>query len=182
VTATNVTDAVALSAPTGRSDLLVRFPPRPASPSWPLTQAPRPAMVQRLLSPPFALENRFSQQSRRLGVLAVVSWLQARPGGTWQERWLSSGAETAADWRSIVDPSDGQAGPSAARPLGHLAPGLSVMICADVIRPSLPFLLASPGTRRNLALEMARTRDPEGFPALVRYLDAISGSRPGNRR
>jgi hypothetical protein len=47
--------------------------------------------VQRLLSAPFALENRLSQQSRRLGALAVVSWLQDRPGGTWQERWLSSG-------------------------------------------------------------------------------------------
>jgi len=128
-------------------------------------------MVQRLFSPPFALENRLSQQSRRFGVLAIVSWLQARPGGTWQERWLSSGAETAADWRTLVDPSDGQAGPSATRPLGHLAPGLSVMICADVIRPGLPFLLASAGTRRNLALEMARTRDPEGFAALVRSVD-----------
>jgi site-specific recombinase XerD len=128
-------------------------------------------MVQRLFSPPFALENRLSQQGRRLGVLAIVSWLQARPGGTWQERWLSSGAETAADWRSLVDPSDGQAGPSATRPLGHLAPGLSVMICADVIRPSLPFLLASAGTRRNLALEMARTRDREGFAALIRSVD-----------
>jgi hypothetical protein len=128
-------------------------------------------MVQRLLSAPFALENHLSQQGRRLGALAVVSWLQARPGGTWQERWLSSGAESAADWRSLVDPSDGQAGPSATRPLGHLAPGLLVMICADVLRPSLPFLLASAGTRRNLALEMARTRDPSGFAALARSVN-----------
>ncbi len=168
MTGTNVPDAVVdPAAPAARSELLVRFPPRPAASSWPLTLAPRAAMVQRLFSPPFALENRFSQQSRRLGVLAVVSWLQARAGGTWQERWLASGAETVADWRTLVDPSDGQAGPGAARPLGHLAPGLLVMIGADVIRPSLPFLLASAGTRRNLALEMARTRDPEGFAALV---------------
>jgi len=128
-------------------------------------------MVQRLLSAPFALESRLSQQSRRLGALAVVSWLQARPGGTWQERWLSSGAESAADWRNLVDASDGRAGPSATRPIGHLAPGLLVMICADVVRPSLPFLLASAGTRRNLALEMARTRDPKGFAALARSVN-----------
>lgn len=172
MTSANLTDAAAPpAAPAGRSELLVRFPPRPAALSWPLTQAPRTAMVQRLLSAPFALENRLSQQSRRLGALAVVSWLQGRPGGTWQERWLSSGAESAADWRSLVDPSDGQAGPSATRPLGHLAPGLLVMICADVVRPSLPFLLASPGTRRHLALEMARTRDPDGFAALARSVN-----------
>jgi len=61
--------------------------------------APRSAMVNRLLAPPFTLENRLSQQGRRLGVLAVVSWLQARDGETWQERWRSSGAESAADWR-----------------------------------------------------------------------------------
>ncbi|MHB1533139.1 MAG: tyrosine-type recombinase/integrase [Acidimicrobiales bacterium] len=173
MTGTKVTDVVVdPAAPGGRSELLIRFPPRPASSSWPPTLAPRTAMVQRLLLPPFALENLLSQQSRRLGVLAVVSWLQARPGGTWQERWLASGAETAADWRSLVDPSDGQTGPCAARPLGHLAPGLLAMIGADVIRPSLPFLLASAGTRRNLAPEMARTRDPEGFAALARCVDS----------
>ena len=183
MTGTNVTDAVAQpAAPAGRSDLLVRFPPRSATPPWPLTQAPRTAMVQRLFSPPFVLENRLSQQSRRLGVLAVVSWLQARPGETWQERWLASGAETAADWRSLVDPSDGRAGPSSTRPLGHLAPGLLVLICADVIRPSLPFLLASAGTRRNLALEMARTRDPEGFAALARSVnDGALGLQAGQQ-
>ena len=130
-------------------------------------------MVNRLLSSPFALENRLSQlQVRRRGVLAVVAWLQARPGETWQERWRASGAETAADWRSLVDPSDGRARPSVTRPLGHLAPGLLVMICGDVIRPSLAFVLASAGTRRNLAPEMARTRDPKGFAALARSVDA----------
>ena len=170
MTRTKVADAVAEpSAPAGRSELLVRFPPRPAQSSWPETAAPRTTMVNRLLSSPFTLENRLSQlQGRRRGVLAVVAWLQARPGETWQERWRASGAETAADWRSLVDPSDGRARPSVTRPLGHLAPGLLVMICGDVIRPSLAFVLASAGTRRNLAPEMARTRDPKGFAALAR--------------
>ena len=144
MTSANATDVVTQSAaPVGRSELLDRFPPRPAASSWPQTEASRAAMADRLFSPPFALENRLSQQSRRLGVLAVVSWLQARPGQTWQERWLASGAENATDWRSLVDPSGGRTGPSAVRPLGHLAPGPLVMICADVIRPSLSFLLAS---------------------------------------
>ena len=176
MTGAKVADAVAEpSAPAGRSELLVRFPPRSAQSSWPETAGPRTTMVNRLFSSPFALENRISQlQGRRPGVLAVVAWLQARPGETWQERWLASGAETAADWRRLVDPSDGRARPSVTRPLGHLAPGLLVMICADVIRPSLPFLLASAGTRRNLAPEMARARDPEGFAALAHSVDAAA--------
>lgn len=150
------------AAPAERSELLTRFPPRPVVSSWPMTEAPRVAIVNRLLAQPFALENRFSQQTRRLGLLAVVSWLQARPGATWQERWAASGAEAVADWRSLVDAAGGRA-----RSTGHLAPGLLMLICGDVIRPGLPFLLASAGTRRNLALEMARTRDPQGFAALA---------------
>ena len=183
MTGANATDAVALpAAPADRPGLLARFPPRPVGTSWPLTEASRAAMVKRLFSPPFELENRLSQQNRRLGVLAVVSWLQARSGKTWQERWLSSGAETVADWRSLVDAPDGRAGPSVTRPLGHLPPGLSVMVCADVIRPSLPFLLASAGTRRNLAFEMARTRDPEGFDALARSInDGAVGLHAGQQ-
>ena len=85
---------------------------------------------------------------------------------------MSSGAESVADWRRLVDVPQGRAGPSTTRPLGHLAPGLLVMICGDVIRPSPPFLLASAGTRRNLAPEMARTRDPKGFAALARSVGA----------
>jgi len=182
VTSAKLTDTTSPPAPAGRSELLVRFPPRPVTSSWPATEAPRTAMVNRLLSAPFTLENRLSQQGRRLGVLGVVSWLQARPGVTWQERWLASGAETVADWRSLVDASDGRAGPSVTRPLGHLAPGLLVMICADVIRPSLPFLLASAGARRNLALEMVRTRDPDGFAALGRSVnDSAVGLQAGQQ-
>ena len=172
MTAAKVTDATAVpTAPPHRFELLGRFPARPVASSWPATEAARTAMVNRLLQAPFSLENRLSQQTRRLGVLAIVSWLQARPGKTWQERWLTSGAESATDWRSLVDASDGRRGPST-RPLGHLAPGLLVMICGDVVRPSLSFLLASAATRRNLAPEMARTRDPKGFAALARAVNA----------
>ena len=56
------------------------------------------------------------------------------------------------------------------------------MICGDVIRPSLPFLLASAGTRRHLALDMAGTRDPEGFAALARSVDdAAVGLQAGQQ-
>lgn len=175
-------DTVLPVAPAIRSELVARFPPRPLASSWPRTEASRTSMVTRLLSPPFALENRLGQRGRRLGVLAVVNWLQGRPGRTWQERWLASGAEAAPDWRELVQARYGRAGPSTSQSLGHLAPGLLVLTCADIIRPSLAFLLASTGMLRGLALEMARTRDPDGFAALARPLNrAAVGLQTGQQ-
>ena len=81
-----------------------------------------------MLSAPFALDNRLSQQTRRLGVLAVLGWLRARSGESWQQRWRASGAEDQPDWRRLV-------GTDPAKPLPHLSPGLLVLVCADVIRP-----------------------------------------------
>ncbi len=53
-----------------------------------------------------------------------------------------------------------------AKPLPHLTSGLLVLICADVIRPSLEWLLRFAPARHNLAPEMARTRDPAVFAEL----------------
>ena len=68
--------------------------------------------------------------------------------------------------------------------LPHLGPGLLVLICADVIRPSLGWLLRFAPARRGLAAEMARTRDTAAFAALDRVVHARAGSgcRPGSRR
>ena len=43
---------------------------------------------------------------------------------------------------------------------------IMLLICADVIRPSLGWLLA-PATPAGLSAEMARVRDPAGFAALA---------------
>ena len=43
---------------------------------------------------------------------------------------------------------------------------IMLLICADVIRPSLGWLL-SPATPAGLAAEMTRVRDPAGFAALA---------------
>ena len=80
--------------------LVAAFPPRPMAPSWPATEASRAAVLARVLSPPFALDNPLSQQTRRLGVLAVLSWLHTFPGTSWQQRWQASGAEDQLDWPS----------------------------------------------------------------------------------
>ncbi|HET6213228.1 MAG TPA: hypothetical protein VFE14_10195, partial [Micromonosporaceae bacterium] len=167
------TDAASASSgpvkPTG-AQLLAAFPPRPLASSWPATEASRSAVLARVLAAPFTLDNPASQQTRRLGVLAVLNWLQTHPGDSWQQRWRASGAEDQSDWRDLLTTT--AAGRSRARtatgtPLPHLSPGLLVLICADVIRPSVGWLLRFAPARRNLATEMARTRDAAAFAALA---------------
>lgn len=150
------------------AQLLAGFPPRPVASSWPATEAAREQVLGRCLAAPFALDNPGSQQTRRMGLVTVVNWLQAQPGDTWQQRWLASGAQAQPDWRDLVSE---WTQPRHGRPAGtstlHLAPGLLVLMCADVIRPDLGWLLSCPPARRNLATEMARTRDVAGFEQLA---------------
>jgi hypothetical protein len=127
-------------------------------------------MLTRLLAAPFTLDNALSQQTRRQGLLTVVSWLQDQAGDSWQRRWVASGAEDATDWRDLVAGwAAGRLRAStglAARP-PHLSPGLLVLICGDVIRPGLGWLARFAPARRGLAEEMARTRDPAAFAQLT---------------
>jgi hypothetical protein len=59
-------------------------------------------VLARALAAPFTLDNTASQQSRRLGALAVLSWLATHPGESWQQRWQASGAEDQSDWRDAI--------------------------------------------------------------------------------
>ncbi len=155
------------------AELLSRFPPRSPSLSWPATEAGRSEVLGRVLTPPLALDHLGSQRKRRLSVLSLVNWLQAQPGDTWQDRWRSSGAEDQRDWRGLV---------SGGNPPSQLSPGLLVLICADVIRPSLGWLLNAPQVRRNLAFEMARTRDAGAFAELTRmWATAAVGLQAGQQ-
>jgi hypothetical protein len=163
------------------AELLGRFPPRPVAASWPATRAARQQVLSRALIPPFALENPFSQQSRRLGLVAVVNWLEAQPGGSWQDRWLASGAEATPDWRDLVRNwrEDRRGAPGGG--LAHIGAGLLVLICADVIRPGTGWLLRCSPTPRNLAAEMARTRDVAAFAELAALCESGSAGADARR-
>ncbi|MGI8815154.1 MAG: hypothetical protein ACR2G2_07705 [Pseudonocardia sp.] len=155
--------------PTGAA-LLASFPPRPVASSWPATEASRSAVLARVLTAPFALDHPLSQQTRRLGVLGVLSWLQTFSGASWQQRWQASGAEEQLDWRDIITGAvvgRSRSKVAAGTRLPHVGPGLLVLICADVIRPSVGWLLRFAPARRGLAAEMARTRDSAPFAALA---------------
>ena len=153
------------------AELLARFPPRPAASSWPATRVTRQEVLARLLAPPFPLDNPLGQQGRRLGLVSLVSWLEAQPGGSWQDRWLASGAEGAADWRILITAwkarRTGISLPGTASPPPHAGAGLLVLIGADVIRPGMGWLVSCPAAPRNLAAEMARIRDPAAFTELA---------------
>jgi len=67
---TRAADTVAaVSGPADRTgaQLAAAFPPRPVVASWPGTEAGRSAVLDRMLSAPFALDNPNSQQTRRMG-------------------------------------------------------------------------------------------------------------------
>ena len=167
---------VAGSVKSTGAQLVAAFPPRPVAASWPATEARRSAVLDRVLAAPFALDNPNSQRNRRLGVLAVLGWLRAQPGDSWQQRWRASGAEDQPDWRLLV-------GTGRAEPLPHLTSGLLVLICAEVIRPGLDWLLRFAPARHNLAAEMARTRDRAGVRrAQPRCVRAGSDCKASSRR
>jgi hypothetical protein len=155
---------------------LRRFPPRPAPASWELTSQPKPQVVGRLLAPPFPTGRRNMDQERRRGLARVLDWLEQQPGDTWQDRWITSGADAAGNpaWRGLLASWLAAAGRGPRDPEHvSLLAGRAVMllVCADVIRPGLGWLLA-PATPSGLSAEMARVRDPAGFAALAAVCQA----------
>ncbi len=159
------------------AQVMRQFPPRPASSGWPATRHSREQVLARLLAPPFALGNPAGQAQRRRGLTKMLAWLGSQPGRTWQERWIISGAEDASSWRQLPDQWLASTGriPAGSRPGYGLGAGLLLLICGDVIRPGMGWLLASSGLQ-SLAATMGRTRDPDEFARLRRLCETEQAS------
>ena len=144
-----------------------RFPSRPAQDGgWPETSHRRGYVLARLFAPPFTDGRDKLQSSRRIGLTKLVHWLEEQPGRTWQDRWVTSGADAAGNlaWRGLAASwlrSTGWASGNPRTDFIALGRGVLPLICGDVIRPSLPWLL-TPAIPKKLAAEMARSRDPGG--------------------
>jgi integrase len=156
--------------PADRRDLFElrrQFPPRVNPASWEETRASRGGVLARVLAAPFTFDKADYQAEVRRGVCDVLDWLAAVPGRSWQQRWAASGVEQSADWRALASAAAADArGGTAVRSLWHrCSKGLSVLVCADVVRPGVGWLLSTPSPK-NLAAALARTRDPEGFAVL----------------
>ena len=153
--------------------LLEKFPPRPVPASWPGTRQSRGKVVARLLAPPFEAAGSQDRCNRKLALLKVLDWLELHPGRTWQERWdhAVSGGD---DWRDAVIrelSAAGNLGSRGGRLFKILGPGVTQLITADVIRPSLGWLMTTPSPQR-IANESERVRDPAGFARLREVRDA----------
>ena len=156
--------------------VMEKFPPRPVPPSWDATAADRFAVVRRMLAPPFPAADAKSRRSRKLAMLKILDWLGLHPGTTWQERWDASGAgaDGTADWRDrMLDDLEaaGGLGPRGRQVRNVLGLGMVQLLGGDVLRPGLPWLLATPSPIR-VAAEMGRTRDPAGIAALKELREA----------
>jgi len=148
------------------SQLRARFPARPAEACWPETTRTLDDTVRRLTSPPFLPNAHATRVGRRHGVIKLLRWLSTVPGETWQQRWLASGVEDhpGAAWSQLPLAWLRERGEARDRDAENLSSGLLMLICGDVIRPGLPWMLTR--THRHLASAMAQIRDPDGFARL----------------
>jgi integrase len=165
-------DAPGSPAPLALAGMRARFPARPAASGWPATRANREETLRRLTSAPFASDSVGTQKERVLGLASVLDWLEDQPGGSWQDRWLASGADSAGrGWRDV--PAGWLAGRgqySDAR-LGRLSAALLTVICADVVRPGMSWFAGSVMRGGHLVTGMQSARDAEGFARLRELCD-----------
>lgn len=152
------------------------FPPRPAQASWPATRQAHDEVRQRLTCPPFVLPIADNQNKRVLGVALLLEWWADQPGMTWQDRWLASGADAAgATWRQLPARWCHERGHGPWR-REALVEALPVAISADLVRPSLAWLVGGGPARGGLLVRtLAATRDREGFARLRALCEADSG-------
>lgn len=143
------------------------FPPGPVAEDWPATHQKRDAVLDLLASSPFRLRNVGSQRGRLRGVALAVAWLSDQPGDTWQQRWLASGAETAGPaWKQACIPWLDGHGIHVGQRLDLLSIGLNLIVCADLVRPTVRWLAASSVSSWALARNLEASRDPDGFGRL----------------
>ena len=154
------------------SQLRRQFPPRPSQEQWPATAEGEDEVLGRLTSPPFLPEMKGTRAGRRRGTAKLLRWLSSLPGDTWQQRWEASQAEEhpGSSWVQLPLRWLQDNGLRASSDDNDLSSGLLMLICADVIRPGLAWMLTR--THRYLALVMAETRDPAGFARLRELAEA----------
>ena len=166
-------DLLPWTAPTRRQAARARFPARPAALDWPATGQGREQVWERLTCVPFVLDNANSQEKRLRGLRLLLDWLADQPGRSWQQRWLTSGADAAgADWRGVSAAWLHGRGQHAEWRQAELSGALVAAIGADLVRPSLAWFASGATGPGVLVREVARTRDREGSARLRARCDA----------
>jgi len=111
-----------------------------------------------------------------VGLRLLLDWLADQPGRSWQERWQSSGADAAGRaWRAIPSSWLDERGHGPWR-REALIEALPVVISADLVRPSLTWLVGGGLARGGLLVRnLAESRDPQGFARLRELCEADDG-------
>jgi integrase len=156
-----------------RESARTRFPPRPVATDWPATRQEQGEARERLTSGIFVLPNPDSQDKRIRGLSWLLDWLADQPGQTWQQRWMASGADAAGGaWRRVPIAWQQERGRESRWLRAELSGALVMVICGDLVRPSLSCLVAGAAGKGSLTRNLARTRDPQGFVRLRQLCDA----------
>jgi len=156
----------------------VRFPARTVPVDWPATGQDRVQVLRLVAGSSRGLAPSRIESNQRLGLPLLLDWLQEQPGQTWQQRWLASGADAAGEaWaQGPARWLEGNDRYSQYR-LELMTSSLMVAVGADIVRPSLSWLLTG-GRKRKLARNMIRSRDREGFDRLGLLCRAEPGITP----
>ena len=160
------TAGAATPAQPRNSQLRERFPARPAQAWWPGTAQDEGETLRWLTSPPFLPEVKATRAGRRRGTAKMLRWLSSFPGDTWQQRWEASSAEGHPGSSWVQLPLGWLRGKdlAASYDANDLSSGLLMLICGDVIRPGLAWMVTR--AHKHLAPVMEAVRDPGGFARL----------------
>ncbi len=159
------TDSATTTA--ARRAAVAQFPPRDQKASWPATRRTRAEAFALLKAAPFTAANIGSESSRGLGSRLLLDWLEDQPGSTWQDRWLASGADAAgATWRHVSARWLHGHGDDLPSRHASLSEALPSVISADIVRPSLGWLLPGSAGHRSLVRHLGASRDRDGFDRL----------------
>ncbi|GGN23679.1 integrase [Lentzea pudingi] len=112
---------------------------------WPQTRLRRDALAQLAYDLPVGDQHPDKRQSRRNGATRLLTWLESCPGGTWQERWEASGAESLGKgWREAgVDALVAAGGTSPFNARRHFTLGMSCLISLRVLRPGYDWMITN---------------------------------------
>jgi hypothetical protein len=120
-----------------------------------------------------------TRTSHKLGLRLLLDWLEDQPGQTWQDRWLASGAHTGdGSWRQVTALWLRGHGHQSKHRQEALTRAVTVAISADLIRPSLSWLVTAAFRRGSLAGAFAQSRDADGFARLQALCSADPGVSP----
>jgi hypothetical protein len=101
-----------------------------------------------------------------VGLPLLLDWLADQPGANWQQRWLASGADAAGeDWARGPEQWLRRHGKCSENRLRLMTSSLLVIVGADLVRPSLEWLLTG-GKKRKLVRNIVHGRDGAGFDRL----------------